>query len=156
MLKIIIPGQNDLSIKNIVFDFNGTLATDGRLKPELKEMLSEIKKFSDIYILSSDTYGSVQNECKGIGIKILILNGDNGSMEKKKFVQMLGTENTICIGNGINDIGMFEACALSIVIMGEEGCSAKALMKADIAVKNSEDALGLLLNPKRITATLRG
>lgn len=158
MLEIIIPGHNDLSIQNIVFDFNGTLATDGKLKPALKEMLAEIKNFTDIdiYILSSDTYGSVQNECRDIGIKVQVLSGKNGRIEKKEFVQALGTENTICIGNGMNDTGMFEVCALSIVIIGEEGCSAKALMKADIAVKSSEDALMLLLNPKRITATLRG
>lgn len=50
---------------------------------------------------------------------------------------------------------MFEICALSILIVGDEGYSAKALLKADIVVKSSEDALMLLLNPKRITATLR-
>ena len=76
-------------------------------------------------------------------------------MEKKEFVQKLGWESTVCIGNGVNDAGMFEVSALSIIIMGEEGCAVKALTKADIVVKNSEDALNLLLNPKRITATLR-
>ena len=156
MLKITIPGQEDLIIKNIVFDFNGTLATDGKLKPSLKEMLAEIMKLSDVQILSSDTYGLVQNECKGIGIRVQVLSDKNGRLEKRKFVQELGMKSTICIGNGTNDTGMFEVCALAIIIMGEEGCSTKALAKADIAVKSSEDALELLLNPKRITATLRG
>ena len=133
MLKITIPGQNELSVKNAVFDFNGTLATDGKLKSSVREMLVEIEKFLDIYILSSDTYGSVQNE----------------------FVRLLGADDTICIGNGKNDIGMFEICALSILVVGEEGCSVKTLLKSDIVVKNSEDALMLLMNPKRITATLR-
>ncbi len=30
MLKIEIPGQEDLTVKNIVLNFNGTLATDGK------------------------------------------------------------------------------------------------------------------------------
>ena len=30
MLKKEIPGQVDLTVKNIVIDFNGTLATDGK------------------------------------------------------------------------------------------------------------------------------
>jgi len=83
------------------------------------------------------------------------LSDKNGSLEKRKFIQELGVESTICIGNGTNDTGMFEACALAVIIMGKEGCSTKALAKADIAVKSSEDALELLLNPKTITATLR-
>ncbi|MHC6180104.1 HAD family hydrolase [Clostridium sp. JNZ X4-2] len=155
MLRITIPGQNEFSVKNVVFDFNGTLATDGKLKSPVKKILVEIERFLDIYILSSDTYGSVQNECKDIGAKVQVLKGSSGSVKKKEFVQLLGAEDTICIGNGKNDIGMFEICALSILIIGEEGCSAKALLKADIIVKSSEDALMLLLNPKRITATLR-
>lgn len=109
MLKIIIPGQNDLSIENIVFDLNGTLATDGKLKPALKEMMAKIKSFSDIYILSSDTYGYVQNECNGIGIKVHVPSGKNGGMEKKEFVQELGPESAICIGNGM----MVPACLKS-------------------------------------------
>lgn len=155
MLKITIPGQEDLIIKHIVLDFNGTLATDGKIKPALKEMLAEITKISDVHILSSDTYGSVLNECKDVGIRVQVLSGNNGSLEKRKFVQELGAKSTICIGNGTNDTGMFDICALAIILMGEEGCSAKALAKADIAVKSSEDALALLLNPRRITATVR-
>ncbi|MEY8764744.1 MULTISPECIES: HAD family hydrolase [Clostridium] len=154
MLKITIPGQNELSVKNAVFDFNGTLATDGKLKSSVREMLVEIEKFLDIYILSSDTYGSVQNECRNVGAKVQVLKG-SGGMKKKEFVRLLGADDTICIGNGKNDIGMFEICALSILVVGEEGCSVKTLLKSDIVVKNSEDALMLLMNPKRITATLR-
>jgi soluble P-type ATPase len=50
---------------------------------------------------------------------------------------------------------MFEVSALPIVIIGDEGCSSKTLLKADIVVKNVEDALSLIINPKRIVATLR-
>ncbi len=41
-------------------------------------------------------------------------------MEKKEFVNTLGFERTICVGNGMNDIGMFEACALSIIVWAKK------------------------------------
>lgn len=155
MLKITIPGQEDLVVKNIVFDFNGTLATDGEFNPSLAAWMAQIKRIAEVYVLSSDTYGSVQRECSDLGIHARVLRSKNGGAEKREFVQELGAKSTICIGNGVNDAGMFEVCALSIIIMGEEGCAVKTLEKADIAVKCGEDALKLLLYPKRITATLR-
>lgn len=155
MLNITIPGREDLIIKNVVFDFNGTLATDGKIYPSLAPLMAQIKQIAEIFVLSSDTYGSVQNECGALGIHVRVLTSKNGGEEKRTFVRELGADSTICIGNGMNDCGMFEVCALSIIIIGEEGCCVKSLEKADIAVKNSEDALNLLLNPKRITATLR-
>lgn len=155
MLNVKIPGQGDLSIRNIVFDFNGTLATDGKINPRLGALVAQLKLAAELYILTADTYGSVQGECRELGIPVKVLSGKNGTEEKREFVRQLGAESVICIGNGMNDSGMFEACALSIAVIGEEGCSVKALMKADIAVKNIEDAFMLLLKPERITATLR-
>ncbi len=155
MLKITIPGRGILNIQHVVFDFNGTLATDGKIHPSLKPLFSQLKEIAEIYVLSADTYGSVEEECGDLDIRVDVLSSKSGTVEKKEFVQKLGAESTVCIGNGVNDAGMFEVSALSIIIMGEEGCAVKALTKADIVVKNSEDALNLLLNPKRITATLR-
>jgi soluble P-type ATPase len=155
MLRIPIPGRDELVIENVVFDFNGTLAADGKIKPEVKEMIGRIRELADVFILTSDTYGSVVNECRDLGVTVRVLNGSNCSPEKRDFVERLGTGSTICVGNGMNDIDMFDACALSFIIIGEEGCSARALLKADIAVGNITDALAMILNPRRITATLR-
>jgi len=155
MLDFPIPGRDDLVIYNVVFDFNGTLATDGKLLPTVKEMINILSQLADIYILSSDTYDSVNEECKDLNATVHVVSGKYSSFEKRRFVNELGTKNTICIGNGMNDIEMFEICALSIIVIGDEGCSAKAFLKADIVVKEIKDALLLLLNPKRITATMR-
>lgn len=155
MIKINIPGKNDLSIDHIVFDFNGTLAVDGKLKPSVKVLFDQIKKNADIYILTADTYGSVQKECLDLNVHVITLENNEGGLQKKIFVEKLGAENTICIGNGTNDAQMFETCILSIAIIGDEGCSVKALMKADIVVNNIEDALDMIIYTKRITATLR-
>lgn len=156
MIKIKLPEQNELEIENAVFDFNGTLAVDGRLHPKVKEMITKTKELLNVYILSSDTFESVQKECSSLGVHVEILQGDHCSTRKRRFVNSLGPEKTICIGNGMNDIGMFQICALSIVVIGDEGCSAKALSVSDIAVKDIEDAINLLLNPQRMIATLRG
>jgi len=156
MIKIAIPERNELEIENVVFDFNGTLAVDGKLHQKVRKMMAKIKELVNIYILSSDTFGSVLEECSALDVHLEILQGDNCSTQKRRFINGLGPERTICIGNGMNDIGMFQICALSIVLIGNEGCSTKALAAADIAVRDIEDAMNLLLNPKRIAATLRG
>lgn len=152
MLKIAIPGREELVLKNIVFDLNGTLATDGVLNEAARKWIPEIAKDLSVYILTADIFGTAKKECNGLDARIVIVHG---GAEKRKFVDTLGPSSTICIGNGFNDIEMFGNCALSVVIIGEEGCSTKALSAADIAVKNSEDAFGLILHPTRIRATLR-
>lgn len=152
MISIEIPGQDGFKIKNAVFDFNGTLAADGKLPENILKLITKLKKDVSVYILTSDTYGTVRMECEGLGIQIKTITNGN---EKRKFVHDLGVSNTVCIGNGMNDVKMFEESALSIAIIGEEGCAAKAFTVADIIVKSIEDAFALLLKPSRITATLR-
>lgn len=152
MLKIAVPGQEDILVKNAVFDFNGTLATDGKLPEHVIGLIEKIKKDAAVSILTADTYGTVRMECEGLGVQIRTIG--SGS-EKRSFLRSLGASNTVCIGNGRNDIGMFEESVLSIAVIGEEGCAVEALAAADIVVKDIEAAFALLLNPTRITATLR-
>lgn len=156
MLRIPIPGKEELSIENAVFDFNGTLATDGKLPQTIKDMLISAAKNVNVFVLTSDTYGTAAHECEGLCAQVKVLEGDNVSLAKRKFVYRQGADRTVCIGNGANDVGMFRICALSILIIGQEGCSVQALAAADIAVTSIADALSMLLNPQRITATLRG
>lgn len=62
----------------------------------------------------------------------------------------------VAVGNGMNDRLMLRTAALGILVLGNEGTSVQALSSADIVVKDILDGLDLLLNPKRIIATLRG
>lgn len=39
MINLNIPGYESINIKNVVFDFNGTIATDGILIDEVKEKI---------------------------------------------------------------------------------------------------------------------
>jgi P-type E1-E2 ATPase len=155
MIKIEIPGINELTIENLVLDYNGTIACNGKVVPGVMEILQQIKSKVKVYILTADTYGTVKNEFENTGIEVHILKSDNGTLEKFEFVKNLDSEKTISIGNGNNDAAMLKESLLSIAIMGGEGCSFKALANADIVVGNILDALSLLEDPIKIKATLR-
>ena len=132
-----------------------TLATDGKLDGCVKEKFALLKTRVQIYILTSDTYGTVGEQCEALGVHFKILPGDRAGAAKESFVRQIGAEHTACIGNGSNDAAMLSACALSVLVMGKEGCCRRALSKADILVKDTGDAIDLLLKPERIKATLR-
>lgn len=152
MIQIQIPGRKKLEIKQVVLDFNGTMAIDGKLDMSVVQLIEKLSRQVDMYILSSDTYNTVLKQCQDLPIKIFVVaNAD----DKKRFIEELGKDNTASIGNGVNDQKMFQVSALSIAVMGKEGCSVKAILDAHILVHNVTDALGLLLYPNRIVATLR-
>ena len=87
--------------------------------------------------------------------KSRIIPSSNAGESKKNIVRELGNSKTICIGNGYNDIPMFKEAALSIAVIEKEGASAQLLLHADIVTNSINDALEILLNNKKIKATLR-
>ncbi|MDI3481178.1 MAG: hypothetical protein PWQ97_833 [Tepidanaerobacteraceae bacterium] len=146
-----IPNYRTLEIENIVLDYNGTFAKDGKPIDDAIAIINELSEQYKIYVLTSDTYGTAGDLKKIMKAEIHIV----GSAEdKKQFVERLHGGKA-CIGNGNNDTGMFEIDDLSICVLGNEGAAANALLKADIVVKNIIEALELFKNPKRVTATLR-
>ncbi|WP_242967794.1 HAD family hydrolase [Tepidibacter mesophilus] len=156
-MEINIPGRGIIKIKNLLLDYNGTIACDGKVIPSVKEKIEVIDSQGiKVYIVTADTHGTVANQCFNMPVQIQIFDNSNAAENKREIVEKLGAENCICIGNGFNDRQMFEACKISIIVMGVEGCSAKSLMKADIVCKSIEDAFDLILKPSRIIATLRG
>lgn len=155
MIRVDIPGGKILTLQYAAIDFNGTIATDGKIIKECKPLLKSLAKKLDIYILTLDTNGTVKKECKDLPVKVKILDKTNGSKSKANFVKELGANNVVSIGNGVNDGMMFAKSALSMVVMGDEGCSTKSLQNSDIVTKNIEDALNLLLKSNRLIATLR-
>lgn len=156
MIKVYIPGDGELEIKNVVFDFNGTIAKDGILIEKVKDKIKALAQHEvNIYILTSDTYGTVIEQCRDIPAEVKVFNKENASEDKKRVVELLGKESTVAIGNGRNDVEMFKVSRLSIAVLGEEGCYSKTLIYADIVVKDPIDAIELLINPTRLKATLR-
>ena len=59
------------------------------------------------------------------------------------------------MGNGANDVSMLRECALGICVLGREGVAAEAMMASDVVTPDINAALDLLLNPKRLIASLR-
>lgn len=155
MIKINIPGYKSMNIIYAVFDFNGTIAVDGIIRDDVKRKLINLQENLEIYILTADTYGNVEEAVKNMNLKVHIISKENGTMDKLNFVKKLGSNNCIAIGNGNNDHLMLKEAEIGICIVEDEGCSVKALINSDIVVKNINDCLDILLNPKRLIATLR-
>lgn len=156
MIEIQIPGANNLALKHIVLDFNGTMACDGELIPGVEEKLNKLAEQLEIHIMTADTFGTCRETCRGIKGAVRILTEPVGAPEKEAFVRSLGADSVAAVGNGANDSLMLKTAALGILVLETEGAAVKALVSADIVVKNINHGLDLLLNPKRLVATLRG
>jgi len=150
-----IPNYKNLEIKNIVCDYNGTIAKDGILLPEVGELFNKLQKHYALYVITADTFGTVQEQVEPFGCNIILLSSKNHTEEKANFIHSLDAEHSIALGNGNNDAAMLKAAALGIAILGDEGCSKETLFAADILCKSAKEALELLLYPKRLVATLR-
>jgi len=155
MINVDIPGWGDMDIESMVLDLNGTLATDGKVPPEIKEKISSLSTQIKIYILTTDTQGTASEESSDIGVELLKVSEKDSGEVKLRVVESLDSTRTVAIGNGNNDHRILREAALGIAVLGDEGLSASAMKHADLIVKNICDALDLFLKPKRLIATLR-
>lgn len=155
MIRVEIPGYGGVEIKHVVFDFNGTLAVGGYVAAGVREMFGQLAKLVDIYVITADTFGSVQAELTEEPLKVIRISGKDERAEKLAFVQQLGSQQTLAIGNGNNDALMLREAAIGIAVMGREGCAKSALDNADLLVGDILCALEMLICPERLKATLR-
>lgn len=155
MIIIDIPGYGRLEIEHFVSDFSGTLSEDGSLIPGVAERLNELSEQIQVHVLTSDTFGKARKELEGIKCTVHILEGEDHTGQKERYVVGLGAEGVVAFGNGNNDALMLKAAGIGIVVCLPEGCSIAAFSAAMIFVKSPLDAIELLLNPKRLIATMR-
>jgi soluble P-type ATPase len=155
MIEVDIPGFKPLRLEHLVLDFNGTLACDGDLLPEVFERLNNLALMMTVHVITADTFGKVETRLEGVRCRLSILRGSDQDKGKLAYIKQLGPERTVCIGNGRNDRLMLEAAALGIVVLLQEGAAAQSLMAADIVCKDILSALDLFTHPLRLTATLR-
>ncbi len=155
MIEIVIPGYETLQLKHLVLDHNGTLACDGILIEGVKERLQKLADLLEIHILTADTFGKARAQLRDAPCKLSILTDQNQDIGKIQYVRKLGPNQTVSIGNGRNDRYMLKHAAIGIAVMLAEGLSTEALKNSDIVCTDICDALDLLLNPLRLTATLR-
>ncbi len=155
MIQIVIPGYRELSLHYAVMDFNGTLAEDGQLLDGIKRLLTIAAEHLELHIVTADTFGGVESGIKGLPIELAILSQSGQAEAKRQYVRNLGSGRTVAIGNGRNDRLMVKEAALGIAVVETEGAAVETLLAADVVCRSSLGALELLLNPKRLVATLR-
>ncbi len=156
MIQIDIPGSRSLRLDHLVLDVNGTLAVDGLLLPGVAERLAKLRELLALHLLTADTHGRQTEIDSELGLKAVIMRTNAPEAEQKRdYVDNLVAERVVAIGNGENDRLMLRRAALGIAVLGPEGLALAALREADVLAPNIGAALDLLLNPRRLIATLR-
>ena len=154
MLTIEIPGREDLVLRHLILDFNGTIAEDGQLTEGVAERLEVLSRSLALYVVTADTHGTAAAACEGLPVEVLTYPTTDVGANKRQVTEKLG-EGVACMGNGFNDLQMAEACALSVCVIGREGCCGALVTRSDVVVTSIIDGLDLLLKPDRLRATLR-
>ena len=155
MITVEIPGFKTFTFHHLVLDVNGTLAKDGHLIEGTIPLLNELRSKLDIHLVTADTHGKQEVINRTLSIEAVKIPADNQVEAKLDYIERLGTESVVAIGNGANDAAMLERAALGIAVVGPEGAAVESVFKAKIVTPDIQSALGLLLYPKRLMATLR-
>ncbi|HVJ47617.1 ATPase P [Desulfitobacterium sp.] len=155
MIQVDIPGQGALNLEVLVLDYNGTLALDGQIFESVKDSLIRLSPYLEIHIITSDTFNTVVKQCEKLPVHVKVLGSTDHTQEKANYLSQFGTHQLVAIGNGTNDELMLAQAHLGIAVIGLEGASTHTLLAANIVVNKIEDAFGLLLETKRLKATLR-
>ncbi len=155
MIAIDIPDFGALRIEHAVFDYNGTLAVDGVPLPGVAEAVRSLALQLRVHVLTADTFGLATAQMAGWPVELTIATPGAQAEQKQAFVEALGAASVVAIGNGRNDRLMLSAAGLGIAVVQGEGASAETWAAADVVCGSVVEAIGLLLHPKRLVATLR-
>jgi soluble P-type ATPase len=156
-----IPGFRQLDIRTLVSDFTGTLSCQGRLSAGVRERIRLLHEWVDIHIISSDSFGTAEEELAGLPLtfKKLLPEDSPHDQAKQTYVEKLEPVHLVAIGNGRNDRLMLQsvkkAGGLAIAVDNGEGCATEAFMNADLLINGAVNALTLLLVQNSCKATLR-
>ena len=150
-----IPGREKIEIKDIVFDYNGTIAIDGKLIGDVSKNINELSSSFNFYVITADTYGTVKKELENTNCKVITIPALTQDMAKLNFVKELGLNTCLSVGNGRNDKLMLKETILGIAILQDEGLCTETLLNSDILVKSIFDVFAFLKDSNRLIATLR-
>ena len=106
-------------------------------------------------LVSADTWGTLPALADELGVQWRRLQSGGEAAQKAATVAALGAARVVAVGNGENDAAMLRDAALGIAVLGGEGTAAACLAAADIVAPDIIVAFNLLLNPRRLLATLR-
>ncbi len=155
MIELSIPGRGGLRLQHLVTDVNGTLAIDGVLMEGLAKRIASLQDRLTVHLLTADTHGRQVTIDKQLNLTARRLSAGNEQEQKRAYVEQLGADSVVAIGQGANDALMLKAAAVGICVMSEEGAATETMLAADIVVPSVVTAFNLLDRPLRLVATLR-
>lgn len=155
MIELNIPGRGLIQLEHLVSDVNGTLAIDGVLIDGVSKSLRQLRDRLTIHLLTADTHGRQELLDIQLNLKAIRIKPGNEYLQKADFVESLGADRVVAIGQGANDAEMLRKAAIGICILSKEGTSIETLLAADILVPDITSAFELLEKPLRLVATLR-
>ncbi len=150
-MKVDVPNYGSVEFKTVLFDLNGTLGESGRVSEEVKHLLKRLAEEYTVVVLSADTFGTLEEELRGLPVRIERVSSGSEKAEIAK-----GYAPYVAIGNGNNDVAMLEGAELAFCVLGSEGATIDALLASDVVVKDVNDAIAMLLDERKLIATLRG
>jgi soluble P-type ATPase len=158
-ILIEIPGFGKMEFRAIVSDYTGTHSRGGKITREVERLLTYLSQFVDIHILTADTFGTAERELKEVPASIHRLPAEEQDVQKMKFVMDCEPRYVAAFGNGNNDRLLLkavkEAGGLAIAVDNGEGCAIETLQNSSLFIVGAENALDLLMEAKRLAATLR-
>jgi P-type E1-E2 ATPase len=155
MIELAIPGRGTLRLQHLVTDVNGTLALDGALMDGVARCITSITDRLTVHLLTADTHGRQAAIDQQLGITATRLVPGDEQAQKRRFVEQLGADSVVAIGQGANDALMLKAAALGICVISPEGAAAETVIASNILVPSILAAFDLLDKPLRVVATLR-
>jgi len=155
MIELNIPGRGIITLEHLVSDVNGTLALDGQLLEGVARQLTSLRDRLQIHLLTADTHGRQEAIDLLLNLRAERILPGNESRQKAEFIQRLGAEHVVAIGQGANDAAMLQTAAIGICVLSAEGAASETLIASDIVVPDIYQALDLLEKPLRLVATLR-
>ena len=155
-IDIDIPDFRHLQLEHLVLDFNGTLAQDGLLLPGVASRLRQLAELVQIHVVTADTCGNAEHELRGLPVTLTLLPPESQIKAKRFYALRLGSDKVAAIGNGRNDLQLLATASLGILVLQREGAFGGCFASSAVVTTSVLDALDLLINPRRLVATLRG
>lgn len=156
MLTRTIPGVGELHIATLLLDYNGTIASGGKLLAGVADDLARLARELEVVVATADTFGSARRELQGLPVRLERIAQKGQDEAKETVCRQLGAHGgVVALGNGANDVRMLRAAQLGIGVLGDEGMYAPLVGAADVVVHDVRHAFGLLLEERRLAATLR-
>jgi P-type E1-E2 ATPase len=155
MIELTIPGRDDIQIRHLVMDVNGTLAVDGILAEGISRQITTLRDRVEIHLLTADTHGKQKSIDQVLNLQAVRIQPGDEAAQKADYVRKLSSQHVVAIGQGANDSLMLKEATIGICVLSAEGLSVETLFTADLLMPNISTALELFEKPLRLIASLR-